>query len=507
MFSTSRSARSSPLRERKRTPFNAAVFFHPLVCRVMSVKKSSALKKSHDNDGTHVNDHPRDRRRHNALSLEARHRIRARSRRAEMSALASARAERAPLCDRPAPAGTLDLSLGVFGFARDSRVVSLKALGVPVACSHDLGASHHDRRHFIDKDFLLSLPDGARLLEAARATKPSPACRAVICLADADVYEFGTDFASGARSVASGATHLRVLGMLPVPLPVTLRVRPGTLAGSPRSDALGEKKLTARLSDALVVERLPVPAHVSLRRATECASARGRDDVVADLVLAVCDPRAPRTKPGAFPERYRARPGWEGTHRQEVTSPLPAPRDGGGDEKDSEDSETRSDVRRENVSRMTRTGTHTSTRTANTNAFDDRASVARLWFANHQARAQRAAAVYAAEDRFAAERARLSRAPDDARAVACARCGAREGKPPARALRRCAGCVSRAPPNVDGNVAHYCSKACQARHWGRHRDVCPAGLAGRARRRETARGDAPLVAGDGANLFLPLASA
>ena len=378
-----------------------------------------------------------------------------------MSALASARAERAPLCDRPAPAGTLDLSLGVFGFARDSRVVSLKALGVPVACSHDLGASHHDRRHFIDKDFLLSLPDGARLLEAARATKPSPACRAVICLADTDVYEFGTDF-------ASGATHLRVLGMLPVPLPVTLRVRPGALAGSPRSDAgdpnASPKKLTARLSDALVVERLPVPAHVSLRRAIECAS---RDDVVADLVLAVCDPSSRRTEPGAFPERYRARQGWEGMHRP--SSLLPAP--------------------------------------------TEEKKIARLWFANHQARASRATAVYAAEDRFAAERTRLSRAPDDALAVACARCGAREGKPPARALRRCAGCVSRAPPNVDGNVfnvAHYCSKACQARHWGRHRDVCPAGLAGRARRRETACGEAPRVAGvagtgDGANR--PLASA
>ena len=434
------------------------------------------------------------------LSLEARHRIRARSRRAEMSALASARAERAPLCDRPAPAGTLDLSLGVFGFARDSRVVSLKALGVPVACSHDLGASHHDRRHFIDKDFLLSLPDGARLLEAARATKPSPACRAVICLADTDVYEFGADFASGARSVASGATRLRVLGMLPVPLPVTLRVRPGTLAGSPRSDAgdpnASPKKLTARLADALVVERLPVPAHVSTRRAMECASARARDDVVADLVLAVCDPRAQRTKPGAFPERYRTRPGWEGMLRSSSLLPAATKTDGGGDEKDDSLTYDARVLRR--ASRKSSTGTH---------ALDDRASVARLWFANHQARATHAAAVYAAEDRFAAERARLSRAPDDATAVSCARCGARESKPPARALRRCAGCVSRAPPNVDGNVAHYCSKACQARHWGRHRDVCPAGLAGRARRRETARGEAPRVAGTGDGANRPLASA
>jgi hypothetical protein len=49
-----------------------------------------------------------------------------------MSALGDARAERAPLSGRPASVGSLDTSLGVFGFARDSRVVSLKALGVPV---------------------------------------------------------------------------------------------------------------------------------------------------------------------------------------------------------------------------------------------------------------------------------------------------------------------------------------------------------------------------------------
>lgn len=400
------------------------------------------------------------------LSREAGHRVRACSRRAEMSALASARAERAALCDRPAPAGTLDLSLGVFGFARGSRVVSLKALGVPVACSHDLGASHHDRRHFIDKDFLLSLPNGAQLLEAARATKPSPPCRAVVCLADADVHEIGSDVSrladrADARGLPLGAdaphpssgASLRVLGMLPVPLPVTLRVRPGALAGSPRRDAgdahASPRKITARLADVVVVEHLPVPAHVSLRRATECASSRARDDVVADLVLCVCDPRAPKTKPGAFPERYRARVGWEG-----VTV---------GVENDSDERSGR-----------------------DCDCDDHRGGdVARAWFANHQKKATRAAAVYDAEDRFAAERHRLSRAPDDAVAVACARCGAREGKPPGRALRRCAGCFFE---HENDAFSHYCSKACQARDWGRHRDVCHAGVAGRRRRREIGSG-------------------
>lgn len=401
------------------------------------------------------------------LSREAGHRVRACSRRAEMSALASARAERAALCDRPAPAGTLDLSLGVFGFARGSRVVSLKALGVPVACSHDLGASHHDRRHFIDKDFLLSLPNGAHLLEAARATKPSPPCRAVVCLADADVHEIGSDVSRLAEQLIDArgldAPHpttgasLRVLGMLPAPLPVTLRVRPGALAGSPRSDAgdahASSRKITARLADVVVVDNLPVPAHVSLRRATECASARGRDDVVADLVLCVCDPRAPKTKPNAFPERYRARIGWEGVKGGEHPGSDLLDELSGGDE--------------------------------------NRASVApRLWFANQTKKATRAAAVYDAEDRFAAERHRLLRAPDDAVAVACARCGAREGKPFGRALRRCAGCV-HAPgffEDENDSFSHYCSKACQARDWGRHRDVCHSSVAGRRRRREIGSG-------------------
>jgi hypothetical protein len=154
------------------------------------------------------------------------------------------------------------------------------------------------------------------------------------------VHEIGSDVSRlaeqliDARGLALGAdaphpttgASLRVLGMLPAPLPVTLRVRPGALAGSPRSDAgdahASSRKITARLADVVVVDNLPVPAHVSLRRATECASARGRDDVVADLVLCVCDPRAPKTKPNAFPERYRARIGWEGVKVGEHPAPT-----------------------------------------------------------------------------------------------------------------------------------------------------------------------------------------
>ena len=379
-----------------------------------------------------------------------------------MSALAGARAERAALRDRPAPAGTLDLSLGVFGFARDSRVLNVKAAGVPVVCSHDLGSSHHDRRHFIDKDFLLSLPDGAHLLEAARATEPSPACRAVICLADADVVALG----DAPDAHPSSAASLRVLGMLPAPLPVTLRVRPGALAGSLRDPHAGDphagasRKIHARLADVVVVERLPVPAHVSLRFLTESSARAERDDVVADLVLSACDPRAPRTSAGAFPVRYRTRGGWEGVV--------------GDDDRD----DVRSDEARSEPSSRPRVRGD---------------AAARRWFANGQKRASRVAAVHDAEDRFAAERHRLGRAPDHAVAVACARCGAREGKREGgqRALRRCAGCA--APGGVDGKAApdaadgwepaYYCSKACQARHWGRHRDVCHAGLAGRRRRR------------------------
>ena len=72
-----------------------------------------------------------------------------------------------------------------------------------------------------------------------------------------------------------------------------------------------------------------------------------------------------------------------------------------------------------------------------------------------------------------------------------ARRGAREES---RRRARCAGARvrARAAERFRKNVAHYCSKACQARHWGRHRDVCPAGLAGLGfRRRETACGEAP----------------
>ena len=260
-----------------------------------------------------------------------------------MSALASARAERAPLCDRPAPAGTLDLSLGVFGFARDSRVVSLKVLGVPVACSHDLGASHHDRRHLIDKDFLLSLPDGARLLEAARATKPSPACRAVICLADADVYELGTDFASGARPDAHLATRLRVLD---VPLPVTLRVRPGTLAGSPRNDAgdpnaSGSQRNSPRASPT---RRGGAPARPRARLDARAMEAPPRAPGTTSSRTS-CSPCATRGRRGPNPGRSRSDTerdqAGKGMLRSSSLLPAATKTDGGGDEKDDSSRTTR----------------------------------------------------------------------------------------------------------------------------------------------------------------------
>ena len=405
------------------------------------------------------------------LSLEARHRIRARSRRAEMSALASARAERAAL--RPARACARSTCPSA-RFARDSGSCPQGA-GRPRGVLARPGRVSPRPRHLIDKTS--SLPARRRASPRLRARRTVARVPGGHCLADADVYELGTD-TYPARPVPR-ARHA------PVPLPVTLRVRPGTLGGRPGTTPgtqtrLGPQRNSPRASPTRSWWSACPSPRTSRRGARWSAPPRAPSTTSSRTS---CSPCATRGRRGPNPGRSRSdteHDQLEGMLRSSSLLPAATKTDGGGDEKDDSLTYDARVLRR--ASR--KTGTH---------ALDDRASVARLWFVNHQARATHAAAVYAAEDRFAAERARLSRAPDDATAGSGARCGARESQPPARALRRCAGCVSRAPPNVsEKNVAHYCSKACQARHWGRHRDVCPAGLAGLGfRRRETACGEAP----------------
>jgi hypothetical protein len=163
----------------------------------------------------------------------------------------------------------------------------------------------------------------------------------------------------------------------------------------------------------------------------DCAAAAGRDDVIADIVLSVCDSRAAKTAPEAFPARYGKRRGWaawaaagRGVHRL--------------------------GVERE---------------TALESVVADRA---RRWFADLGPRARCGSAVLDAEDRFERERNELRRPADRAECARCSLCGSRDGAPTGKSLRRCAGCA-----DFD---AWYCSKPCQALDWRRHGEMCGARL-------------------------------
>jgi len=158
-----------------------------------------------------------------------------------------------------------------------TRVLHLKVKGRPTTATHDLGAYTYECRHFVDREYLSSIPGGADLLDS---TVPSePPCR---------------------RVEMASAAPAEVLGMLPHKLPCTLWTPAGHGA---------RRKLCLDLAGVLVVESLPVPLHVSLKSLMESC---GDDETLAsDLcVAAQGDPVENRFGKAAFPERYRDHDFW-----------------------------------------------------------------------------------------------------------------------------------------------------------------------------------------------------
>ena len=158
-----------------------------------------------------------------------------------------------------------------------TRVLHLKVKGRPTTATHDLGAYTYECRHFVDREYLCSVPGGVDLLEGIAPSEPP--CRRVEMV---------------------GAAPAEVLGMLPDKLPCTLWTPAG--AGARR-------KLCLDLAGVLVVESLPVPLHVSLKSLMESC---GDDETLAShlCVAAQGDPVENRFGRAAFPERYRDHDFW-----------------------------------------------------------------------------------------------------------------------------------------------------------------------------------------------------
>jgi len=148
-------------------------------------------------------------------------------------------------------------------------VMEVTVKGVKTVASQDIGAACHEIRHFVDRRFLESLGSFALV-------PPQPPCAKLT----------GTKTENGER----------VLGMLPEPLAVQFDAKPDGGLG-------GHLVFDLSLDHVLVVDRLPVPLHISIKCLFECHG--------CDLLThAVHEHPRVGLHPDVLPEPYRAHPFW-----------------------------------------------------------------------------------------------------------------------------------------------------------------------------------------------------
>lgn len=110
----------------------------------------------------------------------------------------------------------------------------VKVSGTPLLASNDTGAACHEQRHFIDLAAVLSLDGGQEMID-----------RMVDC--DPPVT----------RITGLNMEDQRILGMLRGPLVVDYKVRDGPEEST---------KIVLQLENILVVDKLPVPLHISTKQ-------------------------------------------------------------------------------------------------------------------------------------------------------------------------------------------------------------------------------------------------
>jgi len=185
-------------------------------------------------------------------------------------------------------------------------LLAVKTLGCRCIATHDFETDHHERRHFIDRSFVASLPEGGSLLSSL--VPPVPRCVGLTivspdsCVSSAD---------------GDSARPENVVGMLRDPLRVCLRV-------SDQGEA--DRKLNLNLCNTLVVDVLPVPLHISVKALFDAARAAP----TSALLEAACRNPPPHLRDccaSLFPEEYRQHSYWRqqqiqptaGNFRPEVT--------------------------------------------------------------------------------------------------------------------------------------------------------------------------------------------
>ena len=162
--------------------------------------------------------------------------------------------------------------IGVYNPNR-MRFIPVRILQQNVLASHDLDAVCHETRHFIDSATLQLFEGGAELFSSI--VECIPKCMGMLGL---------------------GMNDQTVLGMLPNPLRVTYQVT--------SSDAAQGKNVELTLKNVVVVNRLPVAIHISVKKMTK--------DELGLFMNDIFNSREPHHKFNAtnLPEQYRDHPFW-----------------------------------------------------------------------------------------------------------------------------------------------------------------------------------------------------
>lgn len=165
----------------------------------------------------------------------------------------------------------------------------VKVGGRTTCASHDHATVSHERRHFIDRDFLASLEGGQTLFLQLAA--PQPPCQGL----------------AGTRTEAP----LHVFGMLAHPLPVSVQAGgPGRQLNYRPSSPDENSTIDIQLTNVLVVDRLPVPLHISWR----CLLEHWPRD--KDGVGFYYGPGEPMLSKDRFPSSYHRHPYWRDFNNQ-----------------------------------------------------------------------------------------------------------------------------------------------------------------------------------------------
>ena len=178
-----------------------------------------------------------------------------------------------------------------------SVVLESEVDGRRITATHDLACASPEMRHFVDLDFLLSLPNGNALVQSVVASHPP--CSELT----------GTKNPHGPEAV---------LGMLPEPLLVHCKALDANGAFNSSSDYAVHLELTS----ALVVYKLPVPLHISVKALTQDFMPQATRNAAWRLPCCLMNMASKRMRAEEFDVSYQQHPYWGRTDQYRIGMPL-----------------------------------------------------------------------------------------------------------------------------------------------------------------------------------------